>query len=135
MSFRFFINVDQCLNMNNFDFFFYRERSDHKLYMISDAYLGEGVGKSFKKATGEVRLYLDRFPYNVRDYQIIVTMRSEYGHESRTWKDTLLSRLLDIDRDLKQSRISTRAGFYTQVAINLIMVYEAGEIKRIQDSG
>ena len=133
MSFRFFINVDQCLNMNNFDFFFYRERSDHKLYMISDAYLGEGVGKSFKKAAGEVRLYLDRFPYNVRDYQIIVTMRSEYGHESRTWKDTLLSRLLDIDRDLKQSRISTRAGFYTQVAINLIMVYEAGEIKTIHE--
>ena len=131
MAFRFFINVDQCLNMNFFDFFFYRRRSEHKLYIVPDVYIGEGTGRSFRKAAGEVRLYLDRFPYHVGDYQIIIAMRSNYSHESRVWEDTLLSRLLHIDSDLKHANIFTRSGNRVQVVVNLIMLYEAGQMKNL----
>lgn len=44
MAFRFFINVDKCLNMNNFDFFFYKKRSGHELYMVPDVHIGAGTG-------------------------------------------------------------------------------------------
>jgi len=131
MAFRFFINVDKCLNMNNFDFFFYQKRSMHEFHLAPDVHIGEGTGLSFRKAASDIRMYLDRFPYNVDDYQIIIAMRSDYKREVKVWKDTLLSRLLDIDHDLKQSNILIRSGLGVQIAVNLIMIYEANAVKSI----
>ena len=131
MAFRFFINVDQCLNMNSFGFFFYQKRSRHELYMLPDVCVGEGGGLSFRKAAAEIRIYLDRFPYNVGDYQIIIAMRSDYKDYVNTWRDTLLSRLLDIDYDLRRSNILIRSGLGVQVAVNMIMLYEANAVKEI----
>ena len=131
MAFRFFINVDKCLNMNNFDFFFYQKRSRHEFHLTPDVHIGEGTGLSFRKAASDIRMYLDRFPYNVDDYQIIIAMRSDYKRGVKVWGDTLLSRLLDIDFDLRQSNILIRSGLGVQIAVNLIMLYEANVVKAI----
>lgn len=131
MAFRFFINVDKCLNMNNFDFFFYKKRSRHELHLTPDVYIGEGTGLSFRKAASDIRMYLDRFPYHVDDYQIIIAMRSDYKSGAAVWRDTLLSRLLNIDFDLRQSNILIRTGLGVQIAVNLIMLYEANVVKEI----
>ena len=32
-SFNFYINVDQCLNMSNFDMFFYKLQSERKFHL------------------------------------------------------------------------------------------------------
>lgn len=131
MAFRFFINVDQCLNMNNFDFFFYQKRYRNEFHLTEDVYIGEGTGLSFHKAAADIRMYLDKFPYRVNDYQIIIAMRSDYNHNVTVWRDTLLSRLLDIDFDLRQSNIIIRSGSTVQVAVNLIMLYEANVVKSL----
>ncbi len=131
MAFRFFINVDKCLNMNNFDFFFYQKRSRHEFHLTPDVHIGEGTGLSFRKAASDIRMYLDRFPYNVDDYQIIIAMRSDYKRNVKVWGDTLLSRLLDIDFELRQSNILIRSGLGVQIAVNLIMLYEANVVKAI----
>lgn len=129
MAFRFFINVDKCLNMNNFDFFFYQKRSRHEFHLTPDVHIGEGTGLSFRKAASDIRMYLDRF--NIDDYQIIIAMRSDYKRGIKVWRDTLLSRLLDIDFDLRQSNILIRSGLGGQIAVNLIMLYEANVVKEI----
>lgn len=131
MAFRFFINVDKCLNMNNFDFFFYQKRSRKELYLTQDVRIGEGTGLSFRKAASDIRMYLDRFLSNIDSYQIIIAMRSDYDRGVKVWRDTLLSRLLDIDFDLRQSGILIRSGLGVQVAVNLIMLYEASVVKEI----
>lgn len=129
MAFRFFINVDQCLNMDKFDFFFYKKQSLHEFHLTPDVHIGEGTGLSFRKAASDIRMYLDR--YNVNDYQIIIAMRSDYRRNAGAWGDTLLSRLLDIDFDLRQSNIIIRSGLGVQLAVNLIMLYEANVVKEI----
>lgn len=131
MAFRFFVNVDKCLNMNNFDFFFYQKQSRREFHLTPDVHIGEGTGLSFRKAASDIRMYLDRFPYNVDDYQIIIAMRSDYKRNVSVWGDTLLSRLLDIDFDLRQSNILIRSGLGVQIAVNLIMLYEANVVKAL----
>lgn len=131
MAFRFFVNADKCLNMNNFDFFFYQKQSRRELHLAPDVHIGVGTGLSFRKAASDIRMYLDRFPYNVHDYQIIIAMRSNFRQYASTWRETLLSRLLDIDFDLRQSNILIRSGLGRQVAVNLIMIYEASVVREL----
>lgn len=137
MAFRFFINVD-CLNMFNFDFFFYKKRSEHQLMLYPDVRIGEGTGTPFYKAAFDIRAYLDRLPHNadafqhdVDDYQIIIAMRSDYVKTAETWRDTLLSRLLQIDFDLRRANILTRSGLGSQIAVDLIMLHETSVVKDI----
>ncbi len=131
MAFRFFINVDQCLNMNNFDFFFYQKRYRNEFHVTEDVYIGEGTGLSFAEAAADIRLFLDKYPYIVTDYQIIIAMRSDIDYNVTVWRDTLLSRLLDIDFALRQSNIVIRSGGRNEVAVNLIMLYEANIVKSL----
>lgn len=131
MAFRFFINVDQCLNMNNFGFFFYKKRHDKEFHMTEDVYIGEGTGLSFAKAAADIQMYMDKFPYLVNDYQIIIAMRGDYNANVDVWGDTLLSRLLNIDFDLRRSDIIIRSGSASQIAVNLIMLYETNVLKSI----
>lgn len=126
-AFRFFINVGQCLNMSNFDIFFYQKRSRHELHLTPDVFITEGTGMSFRKAAADIRMYLDRHSATVSDYQIIIAMRGDYKSDVNVWKDTFLSRLLDIDFDLRLSNIFARAG----IAVNMIMLYETNLVRTL----
>ena len=77
--FRFLINVDQCLNMSYFDIFFYKLASQHKFHMSSVQMFGDTAQNSLRGAANDIRMYLDKYPYHVRDYQIIVAMRTTSG--------------------------------------------------------
>lgn len=135
MAFRFFINIDQCLNMNNFDFFFYKKRALNEFHVTDDVYIGEGTGLPFTKAAADIRLQIDKStmtPHPITDYQIIIAMRSDIDYTATTvWRETLLSRLLDIDFYLRQSNIIIWHGGAADVAVNLIMLYEANVITNI----
>lgn len=131
MVFRFFVNVDKCLNMYNFDFFFYRKQSSHELHLTPDVCIGEGTGKPFREAASDIRMYLDRFSHDISDYQIIIAMRDEYKSSVSSWRDTLLSGLLDIDFDLRQSNIFIRSGHGQQIAVNLVVLHEANTLRTI----
>lgn len=131
MVFRFLINVDQCLNMHNFDFFFYKKKSLGELHLTPDVYIREGTGQPFGKAASDIRLYLDRYAYTIGDYQIIIATREDYKKNTEVWGDTLLSRLLDIDFELRKSDILIRSGLGPQIAVSLIILLEANEIREI----
>lgn len=135
MAFRFFINIDQCLNMNNFDFFFYKKRAMNEFHVTDDVYIGEGTGLPFTKAAADIRLQIDKSsktPNPINDYQIIIAMRSDIDYTATTvWRETLLSRLLDIDFYLRRSNIIIWHGGAADIAVNLIMLYEANVITNI----
>lgn len=124
-SFRFLINVDQCLNMSYFDIFFYRLKNEHKFYMSNAQLFGDQADSSMSSAIHSIRLYLDKYPYHVGDYQIIVVMRNTFQPDPSGWEETLLYRMLLLDRELRQSRIYVNAKDGVDKALNLIMLYDA----------
>lgn len=135
MAFRFFVNIDQCLNMNTFDFFFYKRRAQHELQVIDDVFIGEGTGLPFTRAAADIRQQIDKStktPHPIGDYQIIIAMRGDTDYTAtEVWRETLLSRLLDIDFYLRRANILIWHGGAEDVAVNLIMLYEANAIANI----
>lgn len=123
--FRFLINVDQCLNMSHFDMFFYRLESQHKFHMTSVQLFGDDADSSLRNAISDIRMYLNKYPYHVGDYQIIVAMRSIFRPQVSRWDETMLYRLIRLDYELRRARILVNSRERTEKALNLIMLYDA----------
>ncbi len=122
--FRFLINVDQCLNMSNFDIFFYRLESQHRFHLNQVQLFGEDAGSSLHNAITDIRMYLDKYPYHVGDFQIVVAMRGSYAKDPQRWQDTLLYRLVQMDHELRQARIFFNSREGVEKALNFIMLYD-----------
>ena len=122
--FRFLINVDQCLNMSYFDIFFYKLISQKKFHMSSVQMFGDTAQNSLRGAAGDIRAYLDKYPYHVGDYQIIVVMRTTVEKRETNWNDTMLYRLLSLDGELRDAHILINSREQTEKALNLIMLYD-----------
>ena len=123
--FRFLINVDQCLNMSYFDIFFYKLKSQHKFHLNTAQMFGSCAETSLRSAVTDIRLYLDKYPYHVGDFQIIVTMRSTFRNQVSNWEESMLYRLLQLDHELRRARIFINSREQTQKALNLVMLYDA----------
>ena len=74
-NFNFYINVDQCLNMSNFEMFFYKLQSEHKFHLSNVQFFEDEGEQSLKKAFYEIRNYIDKSSFFVRDYRLIFGMR------------------------------------------------------------
>jgi len=123
--FRFMINVDQCLNMSNFDIFFYKLESQHKFHLNQVQLFGDSFGTSLRHAVLDIRTYLDKYPYHVGDCQLIVTMRDQFKKKKSCWKETMLYRLLQINYELQQAHIYISSKERSERVLNLIMLYDA----------
>ena len=123
--FRFLINVDQCLNMSYFDIFFYKLKSQHKFHLNNVQMFGDCADTTMRSAVTDIRLYLDKYPYHVGNFQIIVAMRSTFCPVPRAWEESMLYRLLQLDYELRRSRIFINSREQVQKALNLIMLYDA----------
>ena len=139
--FRFLINVDQCLNMSYFDMFFYKLESQHKFHMNSVQLFDASDDSSLRSAISDIRMYLNKYPYHVGNYQIIVAMRTTFQPNVRRWEETMLYRLLRLDLELRRARILINSQEQTEKALNLIMLYESdfsaelSELSSYKDSG
>lgn len=123
--FRFLINVDQCLNMSYFDIFFYKLESQHKFHQNAVQLFGDSADSSLRNAITDIRMYLDKYPYHVGDFQIIVAMRSTFCSQASRWDETMLYRLLQLDYELRRARIFINSSEQTEKALNLVMLYDA----------
>ena len=133
--FRFLINVDQCLNMSYFDIFFYRLTSQHKFHMSSVQMFGAAAQNSLRSAANDIRMYLDKYPYHVGDYQIIVAMRSSFPENDTEWNSTMLCRLLLLDREFRNARILINSREQVEKALNLIMLYDVDYSANLPELG
>lgn len=123
--FRFLINIDQCLNMSHFDIFFYRLKSRHKFHISSVQSLTQTGPGSLRNAVSDIRMYLNKYPYHVGDYQITVAMRSASLHNASKPEETILYRLLKLEYELRRARIFINSREQTDKALNLILLYDA----------
>ena len=122
--FHFLINVDQCLNMSNFDMFFYKLESQHRFYLKNVTFLSETPGDSLRSVIEDIRMYLDKYPFRVGDYQITLTMRQPFRKE-RTWETSVLYRVLRIMYELKRAHIFVGSKESIEKTVNVIMLYDS----------
>lgn len=121
--FRFLVNVDQCFNMYIYDMFFYKLHNKDKIkinHVQSSASCGEN---SLNYAVSDIRMYLNKFPYHVKEYQFVFAMRKAWRQEE-TWENSLLYRLVQISYELRNENICMDVSGRTDRALNLIMLYE-----------
>lgn len=123
--FRFLINVDQCLNMSNFDIFFYKLASQKKYHLNEVRLFGDSAAMSLQGAIEDIRMYLNKYPYHVSDYQLIVAMRKQYQSDLTAWNQTLLYRLIQLYDELQKEHIFMSSKEQAEKVLNLIMLYEA----------
>ncbi len=129
--FRFLINVDKCLDMSHYQCFFYKLKSrgvnGQSLFHLSEAQLLEADPFSLRNAVSDVRMYLDKYPYEVEDYRIILMMRCPYTQATEKWEGSVLDRLLRLRYEFRKSRImlSSAVEAERENALNFIMLYDA----------
>lgn len=129
--FRFLVNVDKCLDMSHYKCFFYKLKSSGSgkrcLFHHSEAQLLAGDPLSFRNAVADIRMYLDKYPYEVEDYRIIFLMRGSYTDAAQNWEETMLCRLLRLRYEFQRARILLSSSLDSQRdnALNLVMLYDA----------
>lgn len=122
--FHFFINVDQCLNMSDFDMFFYKLESQQRFYLSSATFFKKNSQNSLKKAIEDIRMYLDKYPFRVGDYQITLAMRQPFN-EKGEWKNSVLYRILRILYELQAAHIFIGSKESIEKTVNIIMLYDS----------
>ena len=101
-EFNFYINVDECLNMSNFEMFFYKLQNDDKFYVVEasfndDAVKNEGTTgiSSIQSALYRIKNYIGQSSFLIHDYRLIFGVRQVYK-KNVSWRETVLYRLLKI---------------------------------------
>lgn len=122
--FHFFINVDQCLNMSDFDMFFYKLESQQRFYLSNATFIEKNSQNSLKKAIEDIRMYLDKYPFRVGDYQITLAMRQPFN-EKGEWKNSVLYRILHILYELQAAHIFIGSKESIEKTVNIIMLYDS----------
>lgn len=129
--FRFLVNVDKCIDMSHYKCFFYKLKGQgdgkQSLFQLSEAQLSEGDPMSLHRSVREIRMHLDKYPYEVEDYRIIIVMRCPWADATSRWEQTVLYRLLRLRYEFQQSHIllSTAAEAERDNALNLVMLYDS----------
>ena len=125
-SFNFYINVDQCLNMSNFDMFFYKLQSEHKFHLSNVQFFEDEGKNSLKEAFYEIRNYIDKSSFLIQDYRLIFGIRESRKKAAETrWQDTILYRLLKIYFGLLDARIFIKSKDSVDKNVSVIMLYDA----------
>lgn len=123
-SFTFYINIDHCLNMFYYDIFFYKMLSEKYLH-ISEVELNKNEGEySLKQAFHGIRNYLDRSPYSVQDYSIVLGLRVN-GDAAPAWEESVLHRMLNIYYSLKTADIYLQTRDQVDRNLSIIVLYES----------
>ena len=69
--------------MSDFDMFFYKLESQQRFYLSSATFFKKNSQNSLKKAIEDIRMYLDKYPFRVGDYQITLAMRQPFNENGR----------------------------------------------------
>lgn len=122
--FRFLINVDQCLNMSTFDIFFYKLINERK-FRLNQVQLQGNVQETFRPAFQDIQMYLNKYPYHMEEYQLIIAMRGPLQQENVQWENTMLCRLMRIGYDLHCEHLCQEVERKAGRALSLFMLYES----------
>lgn len=141
-GFNFFINVDECLNMSNFEMFFYQLQYAHKFYVVNATFQDEvsvsdeisGV-KSIQDAVHGIRNYIGQSSFLIGDYRLVFSIRQPYKKEV-VWRESVLYRLLKIYYCLQNAKLFIKTKDHADKNVTVILLYDVNNTmdeKDIQD--
>ena len=135
--FNFLVNVDQCLNMSNFDMFFYKLQSSSLFHLNNVQFNSEDPATSLLGAARDIRMHLNKFPFQMSSYRIVVTMRRPLPDDSTVpdWKETMLYRLLRVYYALEEANIFINSRELMDRTLHFIMLYDTDMTVEIKDFG
>lgn len=122
-SFNFYINVDQCLNMSNFDMFFYQLQRERRFHLSNVHFYDDKSNLSLTNAFHEIRSYMDKNPFLIRDYRLIFGMR-KIRTQKDSWKESTLYRLLKIYYGLLDARLFIRSKDQADKNVTVILLHD-----------
>ena len=73
--FNFLVNVDQCLNMSNFDMFFYKLQSSSLFHLNNVQFNSEDPATSLLGAARDIRMHLNKFPFQMSSVEFFTMVR------------------------------------------------------------
>lgn len=131
-EFNFYINVDECLNMSNFEMFFYKLQNDNRFYVVEasfndDAEKNEGITgiSSIQSALYRIKNYIGQSSFLIHDYRLIFGVRQAYKRRVY-WRETVLYRLLKIHYSMQNAGLSIKDGADKNVTV--ILLYDINNI-------
>ena len=135
--FNFLVNVDQCLNMSNFDMFFYKLQSSSLFHLNNVQFNSEDPATSLLGAARDIRMHLNKFPFQMSSYRIVVTMRRPLPDDNTVpdWKETMLYRLLRVYYALEEANIFINSRELMDRTLHFIMLYDTDMTVEIKDFG
>ena len=132
-NFNFYINVDQCLNMSNFDIFFYKLQSEDKFHLSNVRLSGkdgrtdyEMGQESLDTAFHDIRSYMDKHPFLLSTYRMVFGLRQVRRPETmrKEWKETVLYKLLWIYYSLRNNKIFIQSRDQIDKNVSVIVLYD-----------
>lgn len=122
-SFNFYINVDQCLNMSNFDMFFYRLQKNRQFHLSNVQFYDDEGEYSLQNALQNIHSFMEEHPYDVENFKIILGMRQIY-YEHREWKDSTLYKLLKLYYNLWDNKIFIQSKDTSRRNVSMVMLMD-----------
>ena len=129
-EFNFYINVDECLNMSNFEMFFYKLQNEDRFY-VAEASSNDGAGKgegvsgtqSIQAALYGIKNYIGQSSVMIHDYRLIFGVRQIYK-KTVPWKETVLYRLLKIHYCMQNARLFIKTKDRADKNVTVILLYD-----------
>ena len=128
MVFRFLLNVDHCLLMEKYDYFFYELQSNDEMMLFPNVRLGNG--STLHENISDIRIHLDKNSHAINDHQIVFAMRGRVK-ENYNWRESMLYRILSINYELQKANIYTSVANNHQCVVSIIALHEKNVIRNI----
>ena len=122
-EFNFYINVDECLNMSNFEMFFYKLQNEKKFYVVEASFHDEAGSGSIQSALYRIKNYIGQSSFLIRDYRLIFGVRQQYK-KAVSWKETVLYRLLKIHYSMQDARLYIKTKDRVDKNVTVILLYD-----------
>lgn len=140
-GFNFYINVDECLNMSNFEMFFYQLQYAHKFYVVNATFHDDAVGsdeltgvKSIQDAAYGISSFIGQSSFLIQDYRLVFSIRQPYKKEV-VWKESVLYRLLKIFYSLQNARLFIKTKDHADKNVTVILLYDVNNTMDEKDIG
>ena len=122
-EFNFYINVDECLNMSNFEMFFYKLQNEKKFYVVEASFNDDAGSGSIQSALYRIKNYIGQSSFLIRDYRLIFGVRQQYK-KTVSWKETVLYRLLKIHYSMQDARLFIKTKDRVDKNVTVILLYD-----------
>lgn len=119
--YNFYVNIDQCISLANYDMFFYGMKSDNRIQIMDVETADEN--KNIDAAIREIHSRIDESPFLIQNYRIVFGMRMQNTEQTR-WEETILYRLLKIHYALRHERMILRSDDRVDRNVSVIILHD-----------